>query len=157
MCYFIDLSFDSAQNEQASLSIADHVATSTMAPERSRKRLRASSDKIESVLFSGEVGPVAASSSKRVRITTTKHQKAGWASAAKPSKHRTEQEYTSKKPGWDDKLAKCKNALARSVVQNASAQYTPCVWKGKRFPSNQGSIVLGKEVMTDQGPSFNSV
>lgn len=56
-----------------------------MVAEYSRKHLRAPSDEIESMLFPGEVNPVEVLSSKRVRITITKHKKGGWASAAKPS------------------------------------------------------------------------
>ena len=150
MCYFIDLLIHSANNEQASVSIADQLPTSTMGPERS---VRASSEEIDSVLFSGEVAP----SSKQVRTIATKHQGRGWASATQASIHRTEEDYHSKKPGWDNKLSKCKNTLARSVVESAFTKHTPNSWNGKRFPSPQGNIVPEKEVITDQGPSFNSV
>ena len=165
MCYFVELLINSANNQQACLSIADGLPTFIMGPERSRKRVRATSDEIEAVLFSGEVAPITAPStnpitapsSKRARITATNHQERGWASAAQPAIHRTEKEYNSEKPGWDNKLAKCKNALARSVVESAFAKHTPSGWKGKRFCSTQGNIVQEKEVITDQGPSFNSV
>ena len=128
MCYFIDLSYDSAQNEKASSSIAEQVATSTMAPERSRKRLRASSDELESVLFAQADFVTAATHNegsrpaKRERLTA---RKGGWPAAGNPSHQRTIQEYTAEKPGWEQKLAKCKNALARSIVQNAFMTHAP--------------------------------
>ena len=47
---------------------------------------------------------------------------------------------------WEIKVAKCKNRLARSVVDKAFAKNTPAGWKGKRF-LNEGNIVPEKEVM----------
>ena len=139
-----------------------------MAHEASQKRLRASSNELESILLLGQLDPVAAadrtgtnstaatqnggfvSSSRCVRLTATKHKRGGYASAGKSSHQRTAQEYTSKEPGWEHKLAKCKNALARSVVQNTFTKHTPSGWKGKRF--HQENIVPQKGVITDQEP-----
>ena len=157
MCYFIELLLHSADNEQASVSMADQLLASTLASEPSRKRLRALSDEIESILFS-DLDPVAAAdgsstnsaavSEDEGRAPSSKRARTGWDSAAEPSKHRSAQDFASKKPAWEVKLAKCKNAMARAVVENAFAKNTPNGWKGKRFPSNEGTIVPEKEVMT---------
>ena len=129
-------------------------------PQSSRKR--ASSAELDSILFSdfnsvataqgsgtNSAGVSAnagrAPSSKRARTTTKKHQK-GWDSAGKPAKHRTAQDSASKKPMWEAKLAKCKNKLARAVVDKAFAKNTPGGWKGKRF-CDERDIVPEKEVM----------
>ena len=85
--------------------------------------------------------------SKRARINTTKQHK-GWQSASKPARNRTAEELRLKKPVWQAKLAKLKNALARSVVQNAFTKHTPSGWKKKRFDANEGPVVPEKEVMT---------
>ena len=105
------------------------------APKPILRRVRAESNEIDSILFS-DLDSVAAADGSSTN------------SAAKPSKKRTAQEFISKKSVWEYKLAKCKNALARSVVQNAFTKHTPSGRKGTRFPSNEGNIVPEKEVMT---------
>lgn len=86
---------------------------------------------------------------KRACLIVGKQNKEEWTAASHSSSTRSMQEYVDKKEGWDPKLKKCKNALARTTVCKAFAGHEPKGCKGTRF--SQKDVIPEKGVINDQG------
>ena len=78
-------------------------------------------------------------------------RKTGWRASEDSGKNCSATERKAKQGIWAEKLARCKNAFAKQIVENAFSAETPVKWKGTRY--TQRPAIEEKKVMYR---SFNS-
>ena len=78
-------------------------------------------------------------------------RKTGWRASEESGKNRSATERKAKEGIWAEKLARCTNAYAKRIVENAFSAETPVKWKGTRC--TQTPAIKEKKVIYR---SFNS-